>query len=143
MEFRTSWYGFFTNCLGSDFVASVLTKSKFDHIMNCLDFDIDFLQDSFNESLQGIYQPTCILSADETMTPSKSRNNPHHMFIPGKPHPNGTLFTSVADENHLILGYKIRRRDKEDWQALLHRYTEEIRYDRSQCAKPENNLPLL
>ena len=115
---------------GSDFVYSVMSPKLFDHISNNIDFDIDYVQNCFNESLQSIYKPQSILSADETMAPSKSKNNPHHMFLPMKPHPNGTLFTSVADQKKMILAYNIRRRTEEDWQPLLQRYKEEIEFVR-------------
>lgn len=58
-----------------------------------------------------------LLAADETMVPINIRNVCHHMFIRGKPHPNGILATTMADRHLLLLGFRIRRRTRDDYDS--------------------------
>ena len=65
------------------------------------------------------------------MTPSHSKINLHHIYIPSKPHPNGTLLRSAADENKIVLSYKIRRRTREDFDQLVHRTKLDLKLQRN------------
>ena len=64
--------------------------------------------------------------------PTNSLKNPHHMYIPSKPHRNGTLLTSVADEENVVLSYAIRRRITEDFDPLTHRSAPDMIFQRTQ-----------
>jgi hypothetical protein len=54
------------------------------------------------------------------------------MYIPCKPHKNGTLLTSVADQNNVILSYVIRRRIREDFDPYCHRNKSDLAFNRSE-----------
>ena len=49
------------------------------------------MEDHLRSHSRRACNPTKRISSDETMAPAKMRDNPHHLFVPGKPHPNGTL----------------------------------------------------
>ena len=68
------------------------------------------MENFITESIFDIYKVAAINSADETTIPDKSRNNPHHMHIPLKPHPNCMMLISPADSNEVVHAIKLRCR---------------------------------
>lgn len=80
-----------------------------------------------------IYSHTVKVASDETTTPTKSRSNPHHYFVPSKPHSNGLLSTSAGDSNGVLLSLQTRRRIEEDHEATLRGVDE--KFDRNQFTK--------
>lgn len=106
--------------LGSEFVTSRISKWKFYFISNCFDIDIDLLEKKLSK-MKEFYDYSKFISTDESNCNSKSRQNPHHIFVKGKSHPNGTFATSSADKNLMVLQYCIKRRVNGDPEAILLR----------------------
>jgi len=106
---------------GAIFARLRMNKGRFKHLLMNLDCDLNWMSDHLTSQILKIYTPSKFLSSDETMCPSKSRNNPHHYFISGKPHPNGCLSTSCGDENKILVSIKLRRRIISDFDPLLYK----------------------
>ena len=66
------------------------------------------------------------------MAPTQSRLNPHHIYIPDKPHPNGCFFNSVADSNGLMLKLSLHRRMKSDIDSVLFNTKDNYHWLRNQ-----------
>ena len=66
------------------------------------------------------------------MALTQSKLNPHHIFVPSKPHPNRCFFNSVADSNGLMLNLSLRRRMKVDLDALLFNTKQNYHWSRNQ-----------
>lgn len=88
-------------------------------IGQCLDYNIDFVENHLSTKVQSLYTSSILLATDETMTPHKGRGAVHHAFVNGKPHPNGVLSTSSGDANLIALRFKIRRRVETDDEPLV------------------------
>lgn len=73
------------------------------------------------------------------MAPFEGHHNPHHTFIPGKPHPNGILFTTSADENFFLHGLSPRFRLQTDFDPVLFREQEMYTLDESKFKKTHND----
>ena len=73
------------------------------------------------------------------MAPFEGHNNPHHFYIPGKPHPNGVLYTTAADMNHFLHGISPRPCLNTDFDPLLFRDQEMYTLDRSKYKKTHND----
>lgn len=112
-----------------------MTKTKFENITNCIDFEIDFLEKHLESSTSRIYTATQFKSSDETMTPIKSRVNSHHSYVPGKPHPNGNLSTSCGDANKVLLSMQLRRRINEDYESVMMRSSQDYEFTRQNHQK--------
>lgn len=108
-----------------------MNRHIYSFIDNNINFHIDFVAKLEESLLRELYFPGWKLAVDETMCPTKSSKNPHHMYVPNKPHPNGILFTSVADENLLMLSLKIRRRVLEDPDIFVNRTKDEMAFNRT------------
>jgi hypothetical protein len=104
---------------GCGFVHVRLSKKRFNLLMQLLDYDIEWMCNFFSTQTKNFYVPTINISSDETMCPTKSHFNPHHMYVPGKPHPNGCLSTSCGDENYVLLSIKLRRRFEIDYDPII------------------------
>jgi hypothetical protein len=117
--------------IGCDYIKNRMDRHIYSFIDNNIDFVIAYVSKLENHCLSELYVSDWKLAADESMCPSKSSKNPHHMYVPNKPHPNGILFTSVADENLIMLSLKIRRRVKEDYETLTNRNKKEMEFSRT------------
>ena len=91
-----------------------MSYQRFVFISSIIDYDVDFIIDKMESSIQDAYLHTDELAPDESMNPLKIRNMVHHFFLMCKPHPNGILSTSVADKNLITIALRMRRRVKED-----------------------------
>jgi hypothetical protein len=67
-----------------------------------------------NQVNQSRWVPGVNIAQDETMIPHKGHRNPHHMFIRGKPHPNGLKATTMADASRYMYSVVLCRRTNED-----------------------------
>lgn len=72
------------------FIRKRMVQDTFREIQNSLDFNIDFVEKMVS-TIHNYYDHGTIVSSDETMAPTKSRDNPQHIYVPNKPHPNGIL----------------------------------------------------
>ena len=91
---------------------SLFDEDRFFNINSCISVDVENAQDSI-KNITKFYTPTNIISSDETMIACHQRHSPHFIFIAGKPHPVGILFTSAADSNCVVIGFNIRNRTEE------------------------------
>ena len=66
------------------------------------------------------------------MAPTQVRLNPHHTFIPNKPHPNGCMLNSVSDSKGMMLNLILRRRMSEDIDIVLFQNKSSYSWNRSQ-----------
>lgn len=115
---------------GCLWISARISKWRFYFLHSCIDYDIDWISAHLAQSTQKVYVPTLSLASDETMTPTKSKINPHHMYVPGKPHPNGILSTSCGDGNGILLSLQVRRRTTEDLEPLLASSRADLSFDR-------------
>jgi len=109
---------------GCSFVQSRLPEYWFQILHTCVDFEINWGENHLASSIANVYSPSRHKSSNETMTPYTGRSNPQHMYLPGKPHPNGVLSTSCGDENNILLALKIRRGVEEDFEFDVYREQE-------------------
>ena len=90
-----------------------MTLERFKEIFRCLDMDVDEAVQLVNETSQELWNCSVFISSDESMVAHQGRNNPHHLFIKGKPHPNGVKFYTAADSFKYL------------WKIILHKRTED------------------
>jgi hypothetical protein len=118
------------------FANSRMTYTRFVFISSVIDYDIDYVVNALESSIQNVYQHTVPLAPDESMNPLKIRNMVHHFFLMCKPHPNGLLSTSLADENQIVLAVRLRRRTVEDVDKPALRRVKEPALHRSDFTTP-------
>jgi len=84
---------------GSHFVRARMCEYTFCEMFRCFSVDIDKVIDMVNQNNVKIWSPSTYMTMDESMAPTKSRKNPHHVFIKRKPHPHGVKFVTLGDMN--------------------------------------------
>ena len=85
-----------------------------------------------------------IIAADETMSPSQAKNDPHHTYVPGKPCENGILCTSSGDQNVILLKLEPLRRLESDPQYLLAKTSVDIKLNKSNLLRaPKTTMKAL
>jgi Transposase IS4 len=62
------------------------------------------------EQMKHIWVPATAAVVDESMIATKSRSNPHHIFIMRKPHPHGIKFWSLVDMSGYMVSFSVYRR---------------------------------
>jgi len=112
------------------FALARMSRSRFNYLSRCLDANPEFLAKEIEDSIASCYQHSNALAPDETMLPLKIRKMCHHMFIRGKPHPNGLLFTSMADYNRIMLAIRMRKRTKNNIDVPLNKNSKECTTNR-------------
>ena len=63
------------------------------------------LEKCINERMGELWVPSNYVVLDESMVAFKGRKNPHHVFIPRKPHPHGIKNWSVVDFSGYLLSF--------------------------------------
>lgn len=87
-----------------------MSKRKYSEMFRCLDLDINQWLELLNQEFIGKKPITKLVSVDETMVPFRGRGNPHHIFIPRKPHPHGLKFETIADTDRYLFQLHLHRR---------------------------------
>jgi hypothetical protein len=96
---------------GTLFIKSRMSFKRFNELFQCFTMDAEELQDMINNKMKEIYKPSILVQLDESMCPFKGENvNPHHIVVPGKPHPNGIKLYSYADQFYFLFCFLICRR---------------------------------
>ena len=72
------------------------------------------LELEINENMVRIWIPANVGVVDESMAPTKIRNNPHHVYIMRKPHPNGIKNWSLVDYSGYFVSFSMFRRTDVD-----------------------------
>jgi len=88
-------------------------KSRWLEILGSLDFSSGFLMKLLQKKVQALWNCGTDVAADESMIPYRGRRNPHHVYIPNKPHPNGIKLYTAADSSHYIFNFTLHRRAEE------------------------------
>jgi hypothetical protein len=79
-------------------------------IMQCITGEIDKLAKLAEDTWKKYWIPFRNIAIDEMMIPFKGRCNPHHIFIPRKPHPNGIKVWGLADSKNFVYTFSICKR---------------------------------
>jgi Transposase IS4 len=82
--------------------------------LRCTEAEVERIQDLLNRAVGDAWEFGNIFTVDESMNPYKGRNNPHHVFIPRKPHPNGTKSWVIADLSGCLCRVAMFKRSSED-----------------------------
>jgi hypothetical protein len=112
-----------------------MSEWEFYFINSCIDLDINWVSSHLINQRKNVYSHTSKVASDETTTPTKSRLNPHHYFLPSKPHENGLLSTSAGDSNGILLSLQTRRRIEEDYEPTLRQTSQDTKFDRNNFTK--------
>lgn len=73
-----------------DFIRKRMNITVFRRIQASINFSVDFVE-SMVSTIHLYYDHGKMVASDESMVPTKNGNNPHHMHVPNKPHPNGIM----------------------------------------------------
>ena len=145
----TNIYSFFQNPTdfdprGVDWIYHRMTQHRFRFMLSCIDYEIDVLAFHLAYYSSRATNISQIIAADETMSPSQAKNNPHHTYVPGKPCENGILCTSSGDQNGILLKLEPRRRLESDPQYLLAKTSADIKLNKSNLPRaPKTTMKAL
>ncbi|KAL6065495.1 hypothetical protein QOT17_010125 [Balamuthia mandrillaris] len=84
------------------FATDLFPRDRFLVLYRCFRFSDNFvhhLQTTINENTAKAWSPALIAAIDESLCPYMGANNPNHVFIIRKPHPNGTQFWLLVDRS--------------------------------------------
>lgn len=95
--------------LQSNFFYSRFTRDRFYLLNSCVSIIVEEGQEIIT-AVNDFYKSTSVIAGDETCFACKSKMNPAHTMAPSKPKKNVIMFTSSADSNKVIGGFKIRGR---------------------------------
>jgi len=95
------------------------------HSFRFTDEQLLLIEPGMQELIESLWIPATCVVVDETMVATKSRRNPHHVFIMRKPHPHGIKVWSMVDMSGYVLAYSVYRRNqpKESPSDTLNRMT--------------------
>jgi hypothetical protein len=96
-----------------------MSLTRFKEVLSSLDFSLPEFVELIRSRVQELWKPSTHLSLDESMAPFQGRMNPHHLFVPRKPHPHGLKFYTLADASGDVLNLALHKRTAED-QGELH-----------------------
>jgi hypothetical protein len=122
-QVRDHWSGINVNSTdGTIFIKSRMHFSFFKEMFACFTVDADDLQGLFNNKMKSVYTCSVLICLDESMVPFKGvLINPHHIVVPGKPHPNGIKIYTFADKNNFLFCTLICTRTPiEDEEMPIH-----------------------
>ena len=95
-------------------VQRAMSRDRFQLIYSCFCFSdeqIVDLEGKINKQMKKIWDPANVTIVDESMTPHKGRQNPHHVFIARKPLPHGIKNWSLVDFSGYFLSFSQFRRN--------------------------------
>ena len=112
------------------FVRTLLARDRFLMIYHCFRFtDAQLLEmePDVQALMENLWDPAT--AVDETMIKTKSRKNPHHVFIMRKPHPHGIKVWSLVDASGYMIAFSVFRREqeKESPSDTINRMTQTLK----------------
>lgn len=114
----------------------------FFEIYRCLDFDLSFISSHLKANCQRVWIPDSVIVVDESMVPTKSRKNPHHVYIARKPHPYGNKIWSLADKLGFLFSWRMyeRSRTLQDLQYLHSLLASERKAEKKRLEKTKEKV---
>ena len=96
-------------------VRMLFSRDRFVSLYGCFRFedeDLEKMEGPVQDWIQEVWEPATAAVVDETLVASKSRKNPHHVFIMRKPHPHGIKVWSLVDMSGYLVSFSVFRRNR-------------------------------
>eukprot|EP00734_Pompholyxophrys_sp_LG126_P000368 Pompholyxophrys_sp_v1_NODE_139_length_1613_cov_10.258023.p1 type:complete len:159 gc:universal NODE_139_length_1613_cov_10.258023:961-485(-) len=88
--------------VGNSFIPSLMTYTLWVEMYRCLEIDSEKYLMDLENCCRTSWRLGTNLSLDESMIPHQGRKNPHHLFVPRKPHPHGLKLYTLADSSRFL-----------------------------------------
>ena len=112
----------------------MMPRDRFLECLSCFKFTEDYVsgvEKDFRAHMAHIWKSANMGVVDESINPFRGRKNPHHVFIPRKPHPHGLKNWVTVDYSGFCLDCSLFRRGEppEKTHNTLLRMTEQLSED--------------
>eukprot|EP01102_Stenamoeba_stenopodia_P009214 TRINITY_DN2713_c0_g1_i1.p1 TRINITY_DN2713_c0_g1~~TRINITY_DN2713_c0_g1_i1.p1 ORF type:complete len:645 (+),score=151.23 TRINITY_DN2713_c0_g1_i1:407-2341(+) len=94
-------------------VRNAFGRDRFLVLYKCFRFTdtvLEKIEECFHKTIKELWIAGTVAAVDESMVPCKSKTNVHHVFVRGKPHPNGVKVWSTVDYSGFLVNFALYRR---------------------------------